>query len=278
MGMRFVKMHSLGNDFVVLDGVRGTVEPTAPMVRRLADRRRGVGCDQVLVVQPASHLGADYRYRIFNADGEEVEHCGNGVRCLARFIHDAGLSGARRLRVETQGGRLTEITLEADGSVAVDMGPPELEPARIPFRAQHRRSRYPLRTSRGELRIAAVSMGNPHAVLEVDDVDHAPVELLGPEIERHSRFPARVNVGFMQRLGPGRIRLRVFERGVGETPACGTGACAAVVAGRLTEELDPSVAVELPGGELMVHWPGEGRSVWMSGPATTVFRGEMDDP
>lgn len=275
--MQFTKMQALGNDFVVIDAVRQPIQLSTAAVQRLADRRLGVGCDQVLLVEPASHLGADFRYRIFNADGGEVGHCGNGVRCLARFIRDQHLSGAKRLRIETD-GRLTEVEIQPDGQVAVDMGQPELEPARIPFRAERRQSRYRLESSQGELRVAAVSMGNPHVVLDVDDCDQAPVETLGPELERHRRFPARVNVGFLQILDRSHVRLRVFERGVGETPACGTGACAAVVAGRLEERLDPTVRVDLPGGTLMVSWPGEGRPVWMTGPATTVFRGEIEQP
>ncbi len=268
-------MEGLGNDFVVIDAVRQEIALTPERIRCLADRRRGVGCDQVLMVAPASHLGADFRYRIFNADGTEVEHCGNGIRCLARFIREEGLSSAGRLRIETE-GRVTEVETQPDGHVAVDMGRPELEPPRIPFNAPARENRYRLHTSSGEVRIAAVSMGNPHAVLFVDDVQSAPVAALGPEIERHTRFPAGTNVGFMQVLDRGRIRLRVFERGVGETPACGTGACAAVVAGRLADRLDPKVKVELPGGELVINWRGEGRPVWMVGPGRTVFRGEID--
>ncbi len=275
--MRFTKMEALGNDFVVVDAIRQRPHLPADTVRALADRRRGIGFDQLLLAEPPAHLGADVRYRIFNADGTEVEHCGNGVRCLARFLHDSGLAAGARLRIETA-GRITETRLEDDGQVTVDMGAPTLEPSRIPFRAAARAAAYRLATSRGEQEIAAVSMGNPHAVLRVDAVDTAPVATLGPEIERHPRFPNGVNVGFMEPVDRGRIRLRVFERGVGETPACGTGACAAVVAGRLAERLDATVAVELTGGTLVVHWPGEGRAVWMTGPARTVFRGEVELP
>ncbi len=268
-------MEGLGNDFVVIDTVRQAVPLTPERVRLLADRRRGIGCDQVLVLAPASHLGADFRYRIFNADGTEVEHCGNGIRCLARFVQEEGLSTAPRLRIETK-GRVTEVEVLPSGQVSVDMGRPELEPSRIPFQAPSREARYRLHTSQGEIQIGAVSMGNPHAVLLVDDTDTAPVATLGPEIQRSLRFPAGANVGFMQVVDRGRVRLRVFERGVGETPACGTGACAAVVAGRLWDRLDPKVTVELPGGELVINWRGGDRPVWMMGPARTVFRGEID--
>lgn len=270
-------MEALGNDFVVVDGLRQRPQLPAEAIRALADRRRGIGFDQLLLAEPPAHLGADVRYRIFNADGTEVEHCGNGVRCLARFLHDSGLAGGSRLRIETA-GRITETQLEDDGQVTVDMGAPTLEPEHIPFRAAGRAAAYRLATSHGEQEIAAVSMGNPHAVLRVDAVDTAPVATLGPEIERHPRFPNGVNVGFLELVDRHRIRLRVFERGAGETPACGTGACAAVVAGRLAERLSPTVTVELTGGTLVVHWPGDGRAVWMTGPARTVFRGEVELP
>ncbi|ABM61975.1 diaminopimelate epimerase [Halorhodospira halophila SL1] len=275
--MRFTKMEALGNDFVVLDGIRQRLHLTPETIRTLADRRRGVGCDQLLIAEPPAHIAADVRYRIFNADGTEVEHCGNGVRCLARFLVDEGLAAPGVLRIETD-GRITEAEPRDDGQVSVDMGPPELEPARIPFQAPVRQEAYRLATSRGEQTIGAVSMGNPHAVLRVDDMTGAPVAELGPEIERHPRFPRRVNVGFMEVCTRDRIRLRVFERGVGETPACGTGACAAVVAGRLRDWLDAPVTVELTGGVLVIHWLGPGRSVWMTGPARTVFRGEIELP
>ncbi|MFW6278051.1 MAG: diaminopimelate epimerase [Halorhodospira sp.] len=275
--MRFVKMEALGNDFVVLDGIRQRLTLSAGAIQELADRRQGVGCDQLLVAEPPAHLGADVRYRIFNADGTEVEHCGNGVRCLARFLVAEGLARPGRLRIETA-GRITETEAHADGGVTVDMGPPELEPARIPFQASARSTHYALSTRSGEQAIGAVSMGNPHAVIAVEDLDTAPVTELGAEIEAHSRFPNRVNVGFMEYVDRKRIRLRVYERGVGETPACGTGACAAVVVGRLWEQLEATVTVELPGGTLMIHWPGPGRSVWMTGPARTVFHGEIPLP
>jgi len=275
--VRFTKMEALGNDFVVLDGIRQRLQLTPDTIRLLADRRRGVGCDQLLIAEPPAHVAADVRYRIYNADGGEVEHCGNGVRCLARFLLDEGLAEPGVQRIETN-GRITEAEPRDDGQVSVDMGQPELEPARIPFQAPARETAYRLATSGGEQTIGAVSMGNPHAVLRVDDVDGAPVAELGAEIERHPRFPNRVNVGFMEVCRRDRIRLRVFERGVGETPACGTGACAAVVAGRLRDWLDATVAVELTGGRLVIHWRGPGRAVWMTGPARTVFRGEFELP
>ena len=275
--LRFTKMEALGNDFVVLDGIRQRLHLTPELIRNLADRRRGIGCDQLLVAEPPAHLGADVRYRIFNADGQEVEHCGNGVRCLARFLIEEGLTAAGRLRVETA-GRITEVACGDDGPVTVDMGTPDLDPERIPFRAPEQRGSYTLETRRGAVTIQAVSMGNPHAVVWVDDVDTAPVAELGAEIGAHARFPRGVNVGFAERCAPDRLRLRVLERGVGETPACGTGACAAVVAGRLLDRLDTDVTVALTGGELVIQWPGPGRSVWMTGPARTVFRGEIALP
>ncbi len=275
--MRFTKMEALGNDFVVLDGIRQRLGLTPETIRGLADRRHGVGCDQVLIAEPPGQPAADVRYRIYNADGTEVEHCGNGVRCLARFVVEAGLVRPGRLRIETD-GRITETETLPDGRVTVDMGAPELEPARIPFRAPARQQCYTLATSRGEQAVGAVSMGNPHAVLAVEDVDTAPVATLGPELEAHPSFPNRANVGFMEIVDRGRIRLRVYERGVGETPACGTGACAAVVAGRLWDRLDPVVAVELAGGSLVVEWVGPERSVWLTGAGRTVFHGDIAWP
>jgi len=275
--VQFTKMEALGNDFVVVDGINQSLALTPATIRQIADRRAGVGCDQLLIAEPPAHMAADVRYRIYNADGTEAEHCGNGVRCLARFLVDRGLTRSERLRIETD-GRITETEVLPDGRVTVDMGVPELDPQRIPFRAPRQELDYRLATSQGERIIGAVSMGNPHAVLAVDDIHTAPVATLGPEIEQHPRFPRRVNVGFMEIHGRDRIRLRVYERGAGETPACGTGACAAVVAGRLWDRLDAQVAVELPGGTLMIQWRGSGRSVWMTGAARTVFRGEIDLP
>ncbi len=275
--MRFTKMHGLGNDFVVIDGIRQDVTVDAELARRLAHRRYGVGCDQVLVAEPATLADMDVRYRVFNSDGGEVEHCGNGVRCLAVFLREQGLVSSPLLRVETRGEPAT-VCLQEDGLVSVDMGPPQLDPSGIPFSAPARELVYPLTVDGRELRIAAVSMGNPHAVLQVPDADQAPVGSLGPLIEGHPAFPQRANAGFMQVLDRGHIRLRVYERGAGETLACGTGACAAAVAGRLQGLLDEDVNVDLPGGRLRIRWQGEGKPVWMTGPATTVFHGDWPGP
>ncbi|MFZ5580574.1 MAG: diaminopimelate epimerase [Pseudomonadota bacterium] len=275
MPLRFVKMHGLGNDFVVLDGVRQSIALSTERVRFLADRHFGIGCDQLLIVEPAPTHDTLFRYRIFNADGGEVEQCGNGARCFARFVRDEGLTEADTIPVMTASGRIV-LHIEANGEVTVDMGVPRLEPADIPFEAPRREMSYPLAVHGDMHVISAVSMGNPHAVLRVDDVDAAPVETLGQAIESHMRFPKRVNVGFMQVLAPDRIRLRVYERGAGETLACGTGACAAMVAGRLHGWLTDTVQVELPGGNLRVHWHGEGRHVMMTGPATRVFEGWIE--
>lgn len=275
MQLSFVKMHGLGNDFVVLDGVRQPIRLATEQVRFLADRHFGIGCDQLLLVEPAPTPDTLFRYRIFNADGGEVEQCGNGARCFARFVRDEGLTDATIIPVMTAAGRIV-LHVEDNGEVTVDMGVPRLEPADIPFEAPARAMSYPLAVQ-GEMHvISAVSMGNPHAVLRVDDVDSAPVKTLGPAIESHPRFPKRVNVGFMQILAPDHIRLRVYERGAGETLSCGTGACAAVVAGRLHGWLVDTVKVDLPGGRLTVHWQGEGRHVMMTGPATRVFEGRIE--
>lgn len=275
MTLRFTKMHGLGNDFVVINGITQTVALDAEQIRHLADRHFGVGCDQILLVQAADQPGADFRYRIFNADGGEVEQCGNGARCFARFVRDQGLINRDEMRVNTAAG-LLHLRIQPDGQVAVDMGQPKLEPAQIPFFADERAERYAIAADGLDMEIGVVSMGNPHAVLIVENVDTAPVAHLGPLLERHGRFPKRTNVGFMQILGPDRIRLRVFERGVGETLACGSGACAAVVTGRLRGALRPRVRVQLPGGELTIHWAGEGEAVTMIGPATTVFQGQLE--
>lgn len=276
MPMNFTKMHGLGNDFVVIDGVNQTITLEPERLRRLADRRFGVGCDQVLLVEATQRADADFRYRIFNADGGEVEQCGNGARCFARFVRDRGLTEKNELWVETLAG-LLHLRLLPNNQVAVDMGRPRLEPTDAPFIASTRALHYPVVVADGmELEIGVVSMGNPHAVLMVDEVDQAPVAHLGPLLERHGLFPRRANVGFMQIVAPDHIRLRVYERGAGETLACGSGACAAVVIGRLWGRLWPNVRVELPGGELEIHWAGEGESVMMTGPATTVFEGRIE--
>ncbi len=273
--IRFTKMHGLGNDFMVVDGVNQRFDLDPERIRRLADRHFGIGFDQLLLVEPPDRPGVDFRYRIFNADGGEVGQCGNGARCFARFVRDRGLTEQDRIAVSTRGGVL-ELQFQPDGRVSVAMGVPCFEPNDIPLRAEVRVPRYMLTLDGHEYAFGAVSMGNPHAVLTVDDVDRAPVRELGPRIERHSLFPEGVNVGFMQIVDRGRIRLRVFERGVGETLACGSGACAAVAAGCSWERLDANVAVELPGGELDIYWPGEGEQMIMTGPAVRVFEGEID--
>lgn len=275
MKIRFTKMHGLGNDFVVINAIDQHVELTPERASFLAHRRLGVGCDQVLVVESSRDPEADFGYRIFNADGSEVEQCGNGARCFARFARDQGLIDKDEIRVSTAGG-LIVLRVQPDGQVSVDMGQPRLNPALIPFEADKPAISYPLEVDGQTHEIAAVSMGNPHAVLRVERVQSAPVARLGPLIERHSRFPRRVNVGFMEVVAEDHVRLRVYERGAGETLACGTGACAAVVAGRIQGLLGETVAVDLPGGRLMISWPGEGASVIMTGPATTVFEGTID--
>jgi diaminopimelate epimerase len=271
----FTKMHGAGNDFVVLDGVRQNIDLTPAHYRALADRHFGIGCDQILLVQAATRPDCDFRYRIFNADGGEVQQCGNGARCFVRFVHDQGLTPKREIRVETASGIIVP-KLEDDGRVTVNMGPPRFEPGEIPFQAAAREVTYRLDVAGHELEISAVSMGNPHAVWRVDDVNAAPVTELGPQIEHHPRFPQRVNVGFMQIVNREQIRLRVFERGSGETLACGTGACAAVVAGITRGLLASRVSVETRGGVLVIAWAGEGNPVFLTGPAVTVFHGEIE--
>ena len=278
--IHFTKMHGLGNDFVVLDatGTRWPAfVPTAAQARWLADRRFGVGCDQILVVEPAPSANADFRYRIFNADGGEVEQCGNGARCFVRYVHEAGLSAKTAIRVETLGG-LIEPRLEADGLISVDMGVPRFAPADIPFAADGDALLHKLYVDATAVEISVVSMGNPHAVQVDVDVDAAPVTTQGPAIERHERFPQRVNAGYMQVVDRHAIRLRVWERGTGETPACGTGACAAVVAGIRRGLLETPVRVATRGGELVIDWPGPGHAVRMTGPAVSVFSADIDIP
>ena len=275
MKLRFTKMHGLGNDFVVIDATRLALELSPSRVRAIADRHFGVGCDQLLVVEPATQTGVDFRYRIFNADGGEVEQCGNGARCFVRYVHDKGLTKQGEIRVETRSG-IISLRLREDGLVTVDMGVPELVPAQIPFVSASDAVVQPLQVGELTLAITALSMGNPHAVQVVADVDVAAVAEQGPLIERHARFPARVNAGFMQVVDPHQLRLRVFERGAGETLACGTGACAAVVAGMLRGLLQSPVRVHTRGGELEIAWAGMGASVLMTGPAVTVFEGEME--
>jgi len=273
MTLEFTKMHGLGNDFVVLDGVSAAVRVDTALLRFLGDRHRGVGCDQILLVEPAGEAG-DFTYRIFNGDGGEVEQCGNGARCVARFVRDRGLSDADRITFSTLGG-LIHTRFLADGRVAVDMGVPRFEPADIPFEAPARAETYPLDAGGETHEIGAASMGNPHAVLRVDDLVAAPVRELGPVIQHHERFPRRANVGFMRVIDRERIALRVWERGAGETAACGTGACAAVAVGRLRGWLDERVVVALPGGELVIDWAGADNPLWMTGTAETAFHGEI---
>ncbi len=274
MELRFTKMHGLGNDFVVIDAINQSVHLDTHQLRRIADRRFGVGCDQVLLVEASDQPDSAFRYRIYNADGGEVEQCGNGARCFARFVREKGLTDAECIPVHTRSG-LIELRIRDDGQVTVNMGIPVLEPADIPFEALVRAPRYALSVEGETLEIGAVSMGNPHAVLEVPHIDSVAVERLGPLIESHPRFPRRVNAGFMEIVDRGHIRLRVYERGAGETLACGSGACAAVVAGRLWEELDETVDVQLRGGNLVVSWAGENQPVLMTGPATFVFEGTI---
>ena len=274
MEIKFTKMHGLGNDFVVIDAINQVIDLTSEQIRFIANRRLGIGCDQLLMVEAPHSQEAEFRYRIFNADGGEVEQCGNGARCFARFVIEKGLTKNTNIPVETNSG-LIVLSLEENGEVTVNMGVPDFEPASLPFKASAASTLYELETSRGELGISAVSMGNPHAVLEVENVDHAAVEILGPEIEGHTQFPERVNVGFMQIISADSIKLRVYERGAGETQACGTGACAAVAAGRVLGKLAESVKVSLPGGELVIRWAGENEPIFMTGPATHVFEGKI---
>ncbi|MDR2365449.1 MAG: diaminopimelate epimerase [Zoogloeaceae bacterium] len=273
--LRFSKMQGLGNDFVVIDGVRQRVDLTPERARFLADRHFGVGCDQVLLVEASARADADFCYRIFNADGGEVEQCGNGARCFARFVHENGLTDKREIRVQTQGGVITP-RLETDGQVTVDMGAPRFAPADIPFLADAEALTYPLALADVTLTVSALSMGNPHVVQVVADADAAPVATQGPLLAKHPRFPQGANAGFLAVRDRGHIRLRVFERGAGETLACGTGACAAAVAGIRQGLLDAAVEVSTRGGLLAIRWEGAGHPVWMTGPAVTVFSGEIE--
>jgi diaminopimelate epimerase len=275
MRLAFTKMQGLGNDFVVIDTISQPVMLTEAQVRHIADRRLGIGCDQVLLVTPASASSVDFGYRIFNADGGEVEQCGNGARCFARFVWNGGLAHTEQLRVQTLGGVL-QLRLESDGQVAVEMGVPRFTPGEIPFQADREADYYSLDVGDQSIAIGAVSMGNPHCVLQVPSIETAPVASWGPLLEKHPRFPQRTNVGFMEILSPAAISLRVYERGVGETPACGTGACAAVVVGRRWGRLNEQVNVNLPGGHLNVRWEGDNKPVWMTGPAETVFEGIIE--
>ena len=277
--LRFTKMHGLGNDFMVIDLVTQRAQLTPEQIRAWADRRTGIGFDQLLTLEPPTHPESDFRYRIFNADGAEVEQCGNGARCVGRFISAQQLSPKPTLTLETNGGRI-HVALGDGDTVEVNMGVPELTPERIPFDVAHARRldevRYALQTSQGEVIVVPVSIGNPHAVIFVADLQYAPVLALGAELEVHPAFPARVNVGFCEVIDAGFARLRVFERGVGETRACGTGACAAVVAGQLVRRLDTQVKLALTGGKLRIAWPGPGNPISMTGPASSVYEGQLD--
>ncbi|RMJ02600.1 Diaminopimelate epimerase [Marinobacter litoralis] len=275
--LRFTKMHGLGNDFMVVDAISQQFRLNPEMIRELANRNFGIGFDQLLVVEPPGLPDVDFRYRIFNADGSEVEQCGNGARCFARFVRDQRLTNKRVIRVQTAKG-IIELRISKDGQVLVNMGVPELNPPAIPFAANSEKTVYTVDVEAQTVELSAVSMGNPHGVLVVEDVDTAPVSTLGPLLEKHPRFPARANIGFLQIIDRGHARLRVFERGSGETLACGSGACAAVVAGRLRGLLDERVTVELRGGPLVIEWQGEGSPVMMEGPATTVFDGQLRLP
>ena len=273
--LKFSKMHGLGNDFIVIDAINQQVDLKSSQVEFLADRRRGIGCDQILLVESSEQDHVDFRYRIFNADGSEVAQCGNGARCFARFVRDKQLTNKDTIAVETASGVIYP-SLQADGNVTVDMGIPRLNPTDIPFLSEQEAIRYSLPLPSGQaITMGVVSMGNPHAVMLVEDINAADVETLGPLIENHSQFPERVNVGFMEVVSQNEVKLRVYERGAGETEACGTGACAAVVVGIQQGVLAKDVTVRLPGGDLAIVWAGNNDSVWMTGPATQVFDGEI---
>ncbi|MGY0617531.1 diaminopimelate epimerase [Vibrio sp. FJH11] len=274
MHFHFSKMHGLGNDFMVVDCITQNVFFSQELIRRLADRHTGVGFDQLLVVEAPYDPETDFHYRIFNADGSEVEQCGNGARCFARFVRLKGLTNKYSISVSTKKGKMI-LNVEDDDEVTVNMGVPEFEPNKIPFKAKQKEKTYIMRAGDSTLFCGAVSMGNPHVVTVVDDVDTADVETLGPLLESHERFPERVNAGFMQVVDRNHIRLRVYERGAGETQACGSGACGAVAVGILQGLLDENVKVSLPGGELNISWQGPGKPLYMTGPTTHVFDGQL---
>ena len=274
MLIKFTKMHGLGNDFVVIDGISQSVTITPKIAKKLGDRNFGIGCDQILIVESPSRPDVDFRYRIFNNNGQEVEQCGNGARCFAKFVHNRKLTGKSNILVETKNG-IIKIRLLHDGLVQVDMGPPELEPNKIPFDADKQEILYKVPFEESQILLSAISMGNPHAVVVVDDTASASVKLMGEVISKNSMFPKEANVGFMQIINPSEINLRVYERGCGETLACGSGACAAVVAGQLQGLLETSVRVNLTGGSLFVEWAGNGHPVMMTGKAVTVFHGQI---
>lgn len=275
MTLKFTKMHGLGNDFMVFDGINQVVELSSQQIQDLANRRFGVGFDQLLLVEKPDGAEADFKYRIYNANGGEVEQCGNGVRCFARFVIEKGLTDKKRIIVETLGGTVIPELVEG-GHVRVDMGVPNFDPVALPFDAPQAAISHMLDVGGESLPIGAVSMGNPHAVLQVPNIQTADVARLGPLMESHTRFPRHVNAGFMQIVGRSRIKLRVYERGAGETMACGTGACAAMAVARTQQLVDECVTVELPGGELIIEWAGMGQALFMTGDASNVFEGEVD--
>lgn len=274
MRLAFTKMHGAGNDFVVIDGVTQAVNLNTNQLRRLADRHRGIGCDQILMVTPPDSPDADFRYHVFNADGSRAGQCGNGARCVGRFLREKRLTRQREILLLTDDDSLA-LSLTEDGRVFAGLGAPRFAPAEVPFQADETQDQYTLNVQGQSLSVGALSMGNPHAILMVDDCDAAPVSTLGPLLEAHERFPERVNVGFMQIQSREEVKLRVFERGVGETDACGSGACAAAVHGMKLGLLDDAVSVNLPGGKLSVSWPSMGDRVWLGGPTATVFNGTV---
>jgi len=275
MQVQFSKMHGLGNDFMVIDNVTQNVFFSRDKIQQLADRNFGIGFDQMLMVEPPYDPDQDFHYRIFNADGSEVSQCGNGARCFARFVRMKGLTNRNKIVVSTKAGRMV-LYLEKDGLVTVNMGKPQLAPAAIPLKANKEEATYIIRVDEQTVFCGAANFGNPHCVVEVEDIDTAPVETLGPLLEHHERFPEGANVGFMQIINPNHIKLRVFERGAGETLACGSGACAAMVVGQLQGKLEREVKVDLPGGSLKIRWQGKDQPVKMTGPADHVFDGNLN--
>ncbi len=274
MRVNFSKMHGLGNDFIVIDALSQNLNLNPDVIQHLADRRYGIGCDQLLIIEPPTQPDIDFNYRIFNADGGEVEQCGNGARCLGKYVRDKKLTGKKNIKVQTSNSDIV-INIVDPNTVQVDMGIPVFEPEKIPFVTDQQQQTYILEHEKGQSEISAVSMGNPHAVLTVENIETADVESLGPVIEAHSRFPERVNVGFMQILSANAIKLRVFERGVGETSACGTGACAAVASGIHRGILSNSVDVALPGGHLQIEWQGNNHHLFMTGDANHIYEGRI---
>jgi len=275
MLLKFTKMQGTGNDFVVIDAINQAIDLSKDQLRFLADRHFGIGCDQILLVESPVSTGTDFRYRIFNSDGGEVQQCGNGARCFVQFVHEKGLTDKNCIRVDTLAG-IIEIERQSNGEVTVNMGQPDFSPRALPLRVSEQADHYLVNIEGSPIKFGAVSMGNPHAVIITDDVNSAPVEIIGPRLENHELFPERVNVGFMQIVERDRIRLRVFERGAGETLACGTGACAAVVTGIKWGKLNKRVTVELSGGNLLIEWDGNQSPVLMTGPAQTVFDGQIN--